>query len=168
MKQSSLPNFCNKYKAVNPRDVVFTPDNVAQMIVDYFNPTGLCLDPCRGEGAFFKYLPCDSREWCEITEGRDFFDYHTKVDWIISNPPFSDLNDFLVHSFEISKNVVYLTPCDKIFNSWNRILAFEKFGGIKTLLIMHPSKCKFKFGFPVGVFHFVKNYKGFTNIEVVT
>ena len=30
-------------------DVVFTPDWVAKDIVDYFKPTGIILDPCKGK-----------------------------------------------------------------------------------------------------------------------
>jgi len=33
-------------------DVVFTPDWVAKDIFDFFKPTGVILDPCRGEVRF--------------------------------------------------------------------------------------------------------------------
>ena len=66
----------------NPNDVVFTPPLVARMIVDEFKPSGKILEPCRGLGGFYNELP-EPKDWCEITEGRDFFDYHEKVDWIV-------------------------------------------------------------------------------------
>ena len=62
-----------KYKGLNPNDVVFTPSHIAKKIVEMFNPQGKILEPCKGEGAFLKYLPEDTL-WCEITEGKDFFE----------------------------------------------------------------------------------------------
>ena len=50
-----------------------TPLVLAKDIVDHFNPVGRCLDPCRGEGAFYDLLPTASSEWCEIEQGRDFY-----------------------------------------------------------------------------------------------
>lgn len=41
----------------NPNDVVFTPEPLAKMVIETFTPTGKCLDPCKGRGAFFQYLP---------------------------------------------------------------------------------------------------------------
>jgi len=46
-------------------DVVYTPDQVSFQIVSYLNPSGLCLDPCKGDGAFFKFLP-EGSFYCEI------------------------------------------------------------------------------------------------------
>ena len=38
---------------VNPADIVFTPIKVAKRIIDWLNPLGICLDPCKGDGAFY-------------------------------------------------------------------------------------------------------------------
>jgi len=151
--------------AVNPQDVVFTPGPLAKMVVETFAPTGKCLDPCKGQGAFFKYLPSGS-DWCEITEGRDFFDYHERVDWIISNPPHSIFNQWLSHSFEIAENVVYLVPFSKVFKSWGTLMTIQSFGGIVTIIGMASSRAAgFPFGYPLGIFHFQRDYKGPTSIK---
>lgn len=151
---------------VNPNDVVFTPEPLAKIVVDTFAPTGRCLDPCRGHGAFFKYLPAGS-DWCEITEGRDFFDYHRRVDWIISNPPHSIFNQWLLHSFEIAENVVYLVPFSKVFKSWGTLTTIAAYGGIVRIVGMPSSRAAgFPFGYPMGIFHFQRNYKGLTSIEI--
>src|SRR5687768_12839809 len=92
---------------VPPADVVYTPDQVSKHIIDYLKPEGICLDPCRGDGAFYKFLP-DGSDYCEIAEGKDFFDYNKQTDWIIGNPPYSNFKDFLQHSFDISDNVSFL------------------------------------------------------------
>jgi hypothetical protein len=47
------------------------------------------LEPFRGEGSFYNNLPdFVEKDWCEITEGRDYKDYDLSYDWVISNPPF--------------------------------------------------------------------------------
>ena len=55
-----------------------TNPNTAKWIVDYFQPTGKMLEPCRGEGAFYTAMQeyNDDVDWCEISEGKDFFDYN--------------------------------------------------------------------------------------------
>jgi hypothetical protein len=38
------------------------------------------LEPCRGDGAFFNALPQNVRkDWCEIRDGKDFFDFSRKA-----------------------------------------------------------------------------------------
>ena len=44
---------------VNVSDIVYTPRNISSAIVKFLKPSGLCLDPCRGDGAFYDYLPTD-------------------------------------------------------------------------------------------------------------
>lgn len=69
-------------------DVVYTPDWLAADMIADFKPDGIIMDPCRGKGAFFDKLPAGAL-WCEIEQGRDFFFCEMKVDWLISNPPYS-------------------------------------------------------------------------------
>ena len=49
------------------------------------------LEPCKGEGAFLQYLP-ENSDWCEIAEGRNYYDYNEKVDWIVTNPPYRGIS----------------------------------------------------------------------------
>ena len=149
------------YLDLNPNDVVFTPDKVAKFLVELFNPEGKILEPASGEGVFLRYLPKNT-EWCEITKGRDFFDYNKKVDWIITNPPYSNFNKFLAHSFELAENVVFLVPIAKIFKSWGTIQTIKQYGGIVKVWLVPASRCGFPFGFPAGAFHFKRNYKDAT------
>lgn len=66
--------------ALDPADVVYTPDWAAKDMVDFFRPSGRILEPCKGGGVFLKYLPPET-EWCEIAEGVDFFAWSKPVDW---------------------------------------------------------------------------------------
>ncbi len=150
-----------KYAHLNKNDVVFTPDHIAEKIVKLYNPSGIILEPCKGEGAFLKYLPADTK-WCEIVDGVNFYDFNEKVDWIITNPPYSDFDRFLDHSFELADEVVLLVPIAKIFKSMGTLKKIRKFGWIKKVWLVGASKCGFPFGFPCGAFHFSKNYRGET------
>lgn len=105
------------------------------------------------------------KDWCEIDKGRDFFDYKDKVDWIISNPPYSILDEVLEHSFEIADNIVYLVPLSKIFTSLGRIRKILNYGNIREIHILSSSKCGFPFGFPACAIWLQKGYYGDTKIK---
>ena len=109
-------------------DLVYTPEDVAKSIIKYLKPSGLCLDPCKGKGAFYDNLPKPA-EYCEISEGFDFFDYNSKCDWIISNPPYSIFFEFLKHSFDLADNVSFLVPTNKIFQRQVIMDCINEWGG---------------------------------------
>src|ERR1700722_11732427 len=73
-------HICDKSEARRERDIAQTQSDIAASIVRRFHPTGKLLDPCRGDGAFFRHMP--KADWCEIREGRYFFKYNKHVDWI--------------------------------------------------------------------------------------
>lgn len=159
MKQGkpTKPNRTGKSTAA---DSVQTPDWLAERIVKHYRPTGKSLEPCRGDGAFYKYLP-DPKTWCEISQGRDFFDYNKEVNWIITNPPYSIYNRFLEHCFELADNVVFLCPIAKAFKSLSTERLIRNYGGLKEIwLIGSGTTCGFAFGFPTGCLHYQRNYSG--------
>lgn len=127
-------------------DAVWTPDWVAIDIVRHFKPSGRILDPCRGAGAFTRALPPDA-EWCEITEGRDFFDWRTPVDWVISNPPYSLARQFLRHSLVVTDNVVYLMPPRNVFSGHGFIRECAGWGGMAAIRWYGTGT---SLGFPMG------------------
>ena len=147
-------------------DKIFTPLNVAKQIIDLFDLKGKVLDAFMGNGAFYNQYPDNvEKDWCEINKDRDFFEYNDKVDWIITNPPYSIFDEVLKHSFEIADNIVYLVPLSKVFSSMGRIRKILDFGNIKEIYILSASKCGFPFGFPCCAVHFEKGFKGRTLIE---
>lgn len=150
----------NNTKISTPNDVVMTKRETAKAIVDYFKPTGKCLEPCAGQNAFYDALP-EPKQRCEISEGIDFFQHKDKVDWIITNPPFSIYDHFLLHAFEISDNVVFFVPLNKAFKSQKLENAIQEYGGLKEIVMMGGGgKHGFPFGFQVGCLHYQKGYKG--------
>src|SRR4030067_583417 len=84
-----------------------------------------------------------------------------KVDWIITNPPYSIYDHFLEKSFSIADNVVFLVPIVKAFKSKKTLKMTIDYGGLKEIVYMGGGrKHGFGFGFPVGCLHYQRNYKG--------
>jgi hypothetical protein len=141
------------------KDVVYTPRWCAQDIVDHFKPSGIVLDPCRGGGAFSSLIP--GCEWCEVREGKDFFNWTKKVDWIVGNPPYSGIPNWCRRSFELADNIVYLIPCRSVFFGPAFIESIYRWGGIVEMRHYGGGQ---KLGFPmgnaVGAFHFQRGYSG--------
>ncbi len=68
-----------------------TPSQLAKDLIPFvpLEPTDILLEPFKGEGAFYNNFPeANPKDWCEITEGRDYKDHAQPYDWVISNPPF--------------------------------------------------------------------------------
>jgi len=150
----------NKTKVATANDVVYTNSASAQTIIDHFRPTGSILEPCRGGGAFYDQFQ-EPKFWCEITEGRDFFDFQGKVDWVITNPPFSIFDAFLEKCFEVADHVVLFIPLPKVFKSMKIDKMITAYGGLKEIVHMGSGgKHGFSFGFPVGCVYYQKGYRG--------
>tara|TARA_R110002050_G_scaffold275965_1_gene421122 strand:+ start:32 stop:592 length:561 start_codon:yes stop_codon:yes gene_type:complete len=78
-------------KVEKDNSIVMTKETMAQYLISLveYEEGDVWLEPCRGDGAFYNNFPDDiQKDWCEINEGRDYFDYDGEVDITISNPPF--------------------------------------------------------------------------------
>ena len=64
------------------------------------------LDPFKGLGSYYDQFPTDTKDWAEITEVRDFFEYAGEVDVICSNPPYSLINDVFEKSVALNPRVI--------------------------------------------------------------
>jgi len=145
------------------KDVVYTPRWLSAAIVDHFKPSGCCLDPCRGDGAFFDFLPPHSRDYCEIEQGRDFFSFSGPVDWIIGNPPYSILLSWIRHSFLVADNVAYLIPLHRVFASLPFLEDVRRYGGVAEVLVVGTgTTAGFPFGYALGVVHYRRGFSGGT------
>lgn len=142
-------------------DIVMTNPFFAKRIVNYFNPTGKCIDPCRGDGAFYNCLPPDS-DWCELTEGKDFLQHTGSYDWCITNPPWSSkaYRSIAQHAFEISENVVFLIRLDLAIGTYARQNDYRsREHGLKEVIICKYSDAGFaQKGFALAVLHWQKGY----------
>jgi len=96
---------------VNANDVLYTPLPTALKLIEItdIHENDKVLDPSRGKGVFYDNIPVENKDWCEITDGVDFFDYNKPVDIIIGNPPFSILKKWLSKSIELNpKKIAYV------------------------------------------------------------
>lgn len=147
--------------ALDPQDVVYTPEYIAADMVSFFQPSGKILEPSKGGGVFMKYLPPET-DWCEIAEGKDFFAYNNQVDWIVGNPPFKLFYEFMEHSYKVANDIVYLLPADKPFNVFKTVEMIFKHGGIVHARFYGNGSA---IGIPeihrpVTAFHFRRGYRG--------
>ena len=135
----------------NPNDNVFTPKELAINCINSFDlkTNDIVLDPFFGNGVFFNNYPdYVNKQLCEIEPpfNSDFFQYNHKVDWIISNPPFSMLSKILEHTVVITeKGFGYIMPGYALSNKRLNILKNNNFGitGISYFYVTEW------FGFPV-------------------
>jgi len=134
----------------NVHDVFYTPKGLAERMICLTNlkQNDMVLDAFAGKMVFFDCFPSFVKKgWCEITEGKDFFDYVEMVDWVVSNPPYSLLD-------KIFKKLVLM--CNK---------------GFTLLLSMHNLTPKRideiqKAGFGLRLIHFVR-IKGWFGYNIV-
>lgn len=140
-------------------DIHFTPVHIAKDCIDWFKPAGKILDPCRGNGVFFDNLP-QGTDWCELSMGKDFWQWQTPVDWIISNPPYSCFREWLKHSMNVADNIVYFLPVFKVTNSCQVWDACVKYGGLKELRIYIRAGIPWQRGRPLCAAHWQRGWKG--------
>ena len=157
MKKQSNRN----YKST---DEVMTPYPLALALVNHFKPVGVVLEPCKGEGVFIKALELqdgvDEIKWCEISEGRDFFDFKGRVDWIITNPPWSKMRTFLQHAYTLADDVAYLMTINHCWTKARRRDREEAGFGIKEICITQVPPNFPQTGFELGIVHFKRGYVG--------
>jgi hypothetical protein len=114
-------------RAYRISDLIHTHEDLAKRLINYFQPCGWVLDPCRGGGVFYDNLPKTCRKfWCEILEGRNFHDWKTPVDWIFTNPPWSihAYREISRHAFSLANNVMFLI---RLFNALGTIARHRDF-----------------------------------------
>jgi len=138
-----------------------TPEWLAKEIIQHFSPSGILLDPCRGTGAFYDQFDAKTKDWCELAEGKDFLTYNQKVDWIITNPPWSKMQQFLLHGMKVSDNIVYLTTINH-YTTKKRIrdMRENNFAIKEIYCVPTPQKPWPQLGFQLGAIHTQRNYNG--------
>lgn len=150
----------------NPNDKVYTPDYIVDEVLSVFKPligpSDTLLEPFLGEGAFYSKMPKERTEWCEIDLGVDFFEYEKQIDWIITNPPYSNFKQILLKCLEVANNVVLVIPTNKVLSSMPRLMDINRLGfGIQHIHYLGSGRqLKFPFGFPVGAVYLKRGFVG--------
>jgi len=120
-----------------PNDVIYTPKPVAKIMIDMceIKPTDKVLDPSRGKGVFFNNLPECQKDWCEITDGKNFFDFNERVDLVIGNPPYSIWSDWIEHTMNITDKFCYIFGSMNFTDDRLRNIIDQGFGVTKFHLL---------------------------------
>jgi hypothetical protein len=83
-------------------DKFYTPEGLVKIHLEKFKDIP--------EGAYFnemvKMFPKCVISYTEIDKGLDFFEYKEKIDYIISNPPYSIIDKVLQHSVSLQPKVI--------------------------------------------------------------
>jgi hypothetical protein len=140
-------------------DVVYTPDWCVADMVRHFKPKGRILEPCKGGGAFMRHLP--NAFWCEIADGRDFFAWSDPVDWIMTNPPYSLMREFLRHSIAVAENIVFLVPAKNMFSGYGTVREPAGWGGMVAIRWYGTgSRLNFPMGNAIAAIHWQRGQQG--------
>lgn len=136
----------------NSKDVFLTPVAVAKTMIESIPAKDgeIWFDPFLGGGVFFNNFPSNvEKDFTEIAEGRDFFTYSNKVDVIVSNPPYSILDD-------VFRKTVELKP---------RLFCYLLLHGAMT-----PKRMEFiqKHGYGMTAIHTCKVFKWYGMAEIYT
>lgn len=148
-------------------DIVYTNPDFARKLVDYFKPTGFCLEPCVGSMNIYNELP-NPKDWCEIQQGKDFLTYDPPqhVDYIISNFPWSSkaLRPIAARSCELADNVIHLIRLHNLLGTYARHKDYLQHGHkLKEIIVVNWNDAlinKSSEGFALVVAHLKKNYDG--------
>lgn len=143
-------------------DVVMTPRTLAVSLVSHLGIGGRVLEPCAGDGAFVDAIRSAGLavESCEISAGSDFFQWTEQVDWIVTNPPWSQFRAFLAHSLLVADNVAMLATV----NHWwtkRRVsdVVSSGFGYRRLVLCDWPDEFPAS-GFQLGMMHVMRGWRG--------
>lgn len=143
-------------------DRVYTPVAWSSMICRLLPLSGRVLDPCRGQGAFYEQVPdhCE-KLWCELDEGLDFFNFNEPVDWIVTNPPWSKIKDFMDHAMTIANNVIFLITTNHAYTK-ARVRVAQRHGfRVRGMLHMPtPPKPWPQSGFQLSAIWWQRGYLG--------
>lgn len=141
-------------------DRVFTPDWCARDMVAHFRPSGIILEPAAGDGAILAHLPPETLT-CEIDQGSNFFAFDGKVDWIITNPPYSKTRPFFNKAATVARDIVFLVPARNIVSGYGFVRDIHLWGGTVAIRWYGTGN---SLGFPMGnaiaAFHWRRDYAG--------
>ena len=101
-------------KRKTSNDVFYTPIPLVkihlELLRQYVGENDLIYDPFFGTGNYYntykEYFPSNRFEFSEIELGKDFFNYNTNVDVIVSNPPYSMIDKIFEKSVSLNPHTI--------------------------------------------------------------
>lgn len=161
-------------------DEVYTPRWLARKVASHFPVSGLVMEPCLGAGSFAIELAdkpeVDRVAVCNLVEplvrlpmtgkvkgkikqaGGDFLQWQPaatqRPDWVMTNPPWSLLLEFLKHSMTVANDVVFLCLVPAAFQKAKLRAAREAgFRMRKIVFLPEPRTPWPPAGFALGAVH---------------
>jgi predicted RNA methylase len=149
-------------------DNVMTPFPLARALAAAIRPHGVILDPCAGTGHFVRALRLYGRVVsCEIARGRSFFDWTTHVDWIVTNPPWSQFRAFLAHALTVADHVALMASVNHFWTKSRRALVRDAGFGLARIIEFETPKAFPATGFQMGMVVLVRGYAGPCQLETL-
>ncbi len=158
----------HKIRNGDSNDELYTPISLSKKLIENIpiKENHSCFDPFYGTGSFFNNFNSNNEnDFSEINLGRDFFRYTKKHDWVISNPPFSQLTKVFEHTLMISKiGFAYILPSYSL--SCNRLKIASDSGFYLNKLIHFKNPKDWMLGFQMVFAIFTKEKNdSFVNLE---
>src|SRR5215813_7293679 len=143
-----------------------TPPRLAQEIVRRLNPRGVILEPCAGADAFVNALATYGEvKWCEIERGRDFFQWNERVDWIITNPPWSLFRQFLEHSLKLANHIAFLVTVNHWWTQCRCEMVTKAGFAYERLWLLDAPDTFQPTGFQLGMMLISRGYTGRLTVD---
>ena len=96
-------------KRDNANDVFITPLELAKKAIDMvdYQENFVWYDPFKNSGSYYNQFPSEcEKEWSEILDGKDFFEFDKDIDVICSNPHYSMLDKVIQKSIELKPSTI--------------------------------------------------------------
>jgi hypothetical protein len=97
---------------------------------------------------------------CEIKRGTDFFAWTQRVDWIVTNPPWSQIRKFLQHALRLADHVVFLLTINHLWTR-ARLRDVKAAGfGVREIVLLDTPKSFPQSGFQLGAVYLRRRWTG--------
>ena len=99
-------------KRQKANDVFITPVDLAKKHIKFVEDKitdfkkKIWYDPFKNSGNYYNNFNCENKEWSEILDNKDFFDFEGNVDVICSNPPYSMIDNVLTKSISLKPKII--------------------------------------------------------------
>lgn len=107
-------------KKNRPKEFYYTNESMVRDLLKItpYEKTDILLDAGSGlNKVWFKNFDCEEKYQCEIEEGKDFYWWFKRVDWVIGNPPFHESWRFFEKASEIADRGIAFLINNQAFNS---------------------------------------------------
>jgi hypothetical protein len=153
------PNILNQIKKRDiPNDEFYTPIELSKKLIQEVPicENNTILDPFFGTGSFFNNFPKNElNDWYELNLGKDFFKYNNKFDWVISNPPFSNLTKTIEHTLNVAEiGFAYIIPTYSL--TPHRLKIINSYGFHMSKFIIFENPKEWRIGFQMCFIIFTK------------